>query len=129
MEVCKRAPSRSQTSTMVPHCPPHTSAPTLSHTLPHHLTHPLVPQEEEAEELYERAMQAREKHLGMDHLDTTATVACLAAVKYNLGRLEEAAQLYKRVVNAQRKWANARPSQQVRSAALPYLTSGPWEGW
>lgn len=71
-------------------------------------------QEEEAEELYERAMQAREKHLGMDHLDTTATVACLAAVKYNLGRLEEAAQLYKRVVNAQRKWANARPSQQVR---------------
>lgn len=74
-------------------------------------------------------MQAREKHLGMDHLDTTATVACLAAVKYNLGRLEEAAQLYKRVVNAQRKWANARPSQQVRAAALPYLILGHWEAW
>jgi hypothetical protein len=73
----------------------------------------LLLQEEEAEMLYERAMMARERHLGMDHLDTAATAACLAAVKYNLGKLEETAALYKRVVMAQRRWSVAKTHQQV----------------
>lgn len=48
-------------------------------------------------------MQTREKLLGRDHADTLATASCLAAVFFAQGRLDDSAELYRRVVVAQRK--------------------------
>ena len=53
---------------------------------------------EEAEPLYKRALEIRERVLGPDHPDTATSLNNLAILYDNQGRYEEAEPLYKRAL-------------------------------
>jgi tetratricopeptide (TPR) repeat protein len=52
----------------------------------------------EAERMYERALQGREKALGRDHTSTLETVNNLGALYLNRGKLDKAEEMYKRAL-------------------------------
>jgi tetratricopeptide (TPR) repeat protein len=60
---------------------------------------------EEAERLYQRALQGTEEKLGPKHPNTLGTVRNLAIVYWNQGRYEEAERLYQWALQGKRSWA------------------------
>jgi tetratricopeptide (TPR) repeat protein len=58
---------------------------------------------DEAEEMYERALQGREKALGPDHTSTLQTVNNLGLLYADQGRLDEAGEMYKRALQGYEK--------------------------
>lgn len=51
---------------------------------------------DEAEKMYQRVLQGKEKVWGPDHISTLDTVNSLGILYANLGRLEEAEKMYQR---------------------------------
>jgi tetratricopeptide (TPR) repeat protein len=58
---------------------------------------------DEAEKMYARALQGREKALGADHTSTLATVNNLGILYRNQGKLDEAEKMYERALQGKEK--------------------------
>jgi Tfp pilus assembly protein PilF len=58
---------------------------------------------DEAEKMYQRALQGREKAWGLEHTSTLATVNNLGNLYKSLGRLDEAEKMYQRALQGKEK--------------------------
>jgi Tfp pilus assembly protein PilF len=57
----------------------------------------------EAEQMYERALQGKEKAWGPEHMSTLGTVSNLASLYTDQGKLVEAEQMYERALQGKEK--------------------------
>ncbi len=58
---------------------------------------------EKAKELYELAIEIKEKHYGKGHIQTASTILNLGVVYRNLGNLEKAKELYELAIEIEEK--------------------------
>ena len=82
---------------------------------------------EEAEPLFRRGLEARERTLGKDHPDTLSSVDNLAALYHDQGRYEEAEPLFRRGLEArERTFGKDHPQTltSVNNLAMLYRAQG-----
>jgi tetratricopeptide (TPR) repeat protein len=81
----------------------------------------------EAEQMYQRALQGKEKAWGPEHTSTLATVNNLAVLYKTQGKLVEAEQMYQRALQGKEKaWGPEHTStlDTVNNLAVLYKTQG-----
>ncbi|KAH6981463.1 hypothetical protein EDB80DRAFT_899547 [Ilyonectria destructans] len=69
----------------------------------------------EAEEMYERALEGKEKALGLDHTSTLDTVNNLGLLYNHQGKLKEAEEMYKRALEGREKLLGSRHTSTLNS--------------
>jgi tetratricopeptide (TPR) repeat protein len=82
---------------------------------------------DEAEKMYERALQGREKALGAEHTSTLDTVNNLGILYRNQGKLDEAEKMYKRALQGREKAFGAEHTSilnTVNNLAVLYSDQG-----
>ena len=84
----------------------------------------------EAEELFVQVMETSETGLGLEHLDTLASMANLASTFWNQGRWKEAEELFVQVMETRKRvFGQEHPDSltSVANLAMTYQIQGRWK--
>ena len=73
----------------------------------------------EAEPLYRRSLEVREKQLGRDHPDVATSLNNLANLYWSMGRYAEAEPLYRRSLEIREKRLGRRPPRRGHQPGQP----------